>query len=229
MVQPAGTVAEGGLEKLMNARANRMGVKEVIQYDSDLAAMPVTVALWKSNNGRLYNSEDQARYDSCTHRPCQQCGEPALKRYIYCDACLDARERERYFKMQEANPSEPLVYCLNDQQYYPGLDDLFDQWEGEDLPMVVNCNPMYAPRLEIGDFLSDVLPDDTDEEVPSELVEAAKVFNEAVKAYGKPLSWHPGKTRVRQELIVELATQLPTSNFLHSRDQAEQESSNDRN
>ena len=193
----------------MNARANRMGVKEVIQYDSDLAAMPVTVALWKSNNGRLYNSEDQARYDSCTHRPCQQCGEPALKRYIYCDACLDVRERERYFKMQEANPSEPLVYCLNDQQYYPGLDDLFDQWEGEDLPMVVNCDPKYAPRLEIDDFLSAVLPDDADNyDVPCELIEAAEAFNEAVKAYGKPLSWHPGTTRVRQELIVELASSL---------------------
>lgn len=177
-----------------------MSIKQVIPYDSPEAAKQVTVTLWKSLDGRLFDDEHLARWNSCTHKPCTECGELTSKNYVHCDSCREKIQRERYFAMPEADASEPLVYCLDNDEYYHGLDDLLDQWEGEGLPMVVNCEPEFAPLFDIDNHLCDVLPEDG--EAPSELEEAARAFNEAVQAYGQPLSWNVGKTRVRQELLI---------------------------
>ncbi len=173
--------------------------KKQINYDSDEAAKQVTVTMWQSASGHTYHDEHIARYDGCTHRPCDTCGETITKGNVYCKKCLDAREREGYLKMPEADSSEQVVYCLGTQDFYHELDDLIDDWKGEGAPMVVNCEPQYAPFFDVDDFMCDVL--DEDGEVPSQIEEAAKAFNEAVKAYGKPISFLPGKTRVRQSLI----------------------------
>ncbi len=170
-----------------------------INYDSDEAAKQVTVAMWQSRTGHLYEIEHMARYDGCTHWPCDTCGETIARGCIYCDKCLDAREREMYFAMPEADSDCSWFYCLSNETFSDDFDELIDQWEGSEPPMIVNCEPEFAPFFEVGDFMCDVLPEDG--EVPSEIEEAAKAFNDAVKAYETPISYIPGKTRVRQELI----------------------------
>ncbi len=59
-----------------------------------------------------------------------------------------------------------------------------------DLDLII-CQPNYARPIDINDYLCDELAEDMD--APAELEEAANRFNEALLAYGKPISWSPGE------------------------------------
>lgn len=85
--------------------------------------------------------------------------------------------------MPEAHSSEALIYRLDDETYYSDLEELFDHWKHNELPMVVNCAPLYAPNLDIDNFLCDSLADDYD--APDELVKAAITFNPTPGQEGK--------------------------------------------
>ncbi len=167
----------------------------IIMYDSPEAARPYTAEGWVSSKGYFFLDESIARYDGCTHQACRECGAPARKAYLVCDACL-AKDQERRFL---AKPTiewdgQAMLYSDTKDRYYSDPDDAEDDLEdGQTLASLrlVVCVPQCARRLEVDDFI-DELPDD--EAAPDELLNAIYVFNAAME--GKVLSWVPGPNRL---------------------------------
>lgn len=169
--------------------------EKVIMFDSPEAAWLSTKAGWASRDGYFYHDERSARYSGCTHRPCEECGEPTPKMYTHCEACRAKREKARWEARPEAEwDGKQMVHSETRDEYYSSPDDALDDTEDDDefagLRLVL-CEPNYARPIEVDDFADD-LPDDG--EAPDRLLEAIDAFNAATK--GLILSWSPGKTRL---------------------------------
>jgi hypothetical protein len=173
-------------------------VGDIIMFDAPEAAKPHTVHGWLARDGRFYDDEGAARYAGCTHCPCEECGAPAPKSYIRCDACRAKASADRYAAMPAAPwDGKQMVYSETTERYYASPDDAWDEEEDcEDLAdlRLVLCEPCYVPQLDLADF-ADELPEDG--EAPDELLQAIDAFNAATK--GVLLSWWPGKTRLSTE------------------------------
>lgn len=175
----------------------------IVMRDSDEAAQYRTdIKGWVSRNGIYYgdsvHSERVARYDGCTHVPCGNCGEPTPKHWTLCKPCRSVAEKGRYEAMPEAEwDGKAVLYSDLNDSYYPGLDEIEDYLEDlndgttlEDLRLII-CEPNFVRPLDI-DYFSEELPEDGD--LPTEVEDAMKDFNEAVK--GIVLSWSPGRKRL---------------------------------
>jgi hypothetical protein len=171
---------------------------DVIMFDSDEAAQPVTVQAWKASTGQICLDEHTARVVGSTHVACSQCGEPT--RYAtLCGSCSEKRALARY----EAMPSAPwdgkqMVYSETRDEYYENPDDAEEclEYEGQNLASLrlVLCEPQHTPELTT-DYFCDELPEDG--EAPDEVLAAMDAFNAATKDI--VLSWWPGKTRLSTE------------------------------
>lgn len=170
---------------------------KIILMDSPEAATETTITAWKSASGHIYTNEHVARYDGCTHRKCQHCGEPCLKRWTLCKSCRDKRIKEAFMALPvvEWNGKDPI--CLYDSyQYFFGYDDLMDYCEQEGVDekdlMLVLCEPVELRTLD-SDFFADCLADD--QELPAEIENAIEEFNAKIAAYPHVISWVPAKKK----------------------------------
>jgi hypothetical protein len=125
--------------------------------------------------------------------PCDQCGAPTPKGYTQCRGCRDLTYIAKYKAMPRAEwDGKAILYSEARDQYYSTPDDAAEDLEEAqplaDMRLVI-CEPNYVRRLE-PDYCCDELAEDDD--VPDEVFEAIKNFNEAVS--GIVLSWSPGKT-----------------------------------
>lgn len=175
--------------------------EKIIMFDSPEAAQFRTdIKGWVSRGGRFFgdgpSAEADARYHSCTHRPCRECGAPTIKRYIKCDACRELADIARYQAMPRAEwDGKAMLYSEATDRYYNDLDEVDDHLDEmeerctlADLRLVI-CEPNYVMQLSEDLFLDD-LPEEGD--LPNEVYEAIEAFNTAVA--GIVLSWYPGKT-----------------------------------
>jgi len=171
-------------------------VSERIMFDSDEAAQPWTQEGWKSRDGYFYADERAARYSGCTHRPCEDCGAPTAKMYVYCESCCDKRDVARYAAMPEARwDGKQMIYSETLERFFSDPEEAED-WldeEGRDIVSLrlVLCEPCHIRPLDI-DYLYDDLPEDG--EAPDAVLEAMDAFNAATKDI--ILSWYPGKMRL---------------------------------
>lgn len=108
----------------------------------------------------------------------------------------------RWEEMPEAewDGETGMVYSDVTGEFYKSWEEVHDGLEcsdyaGEsvDFLQLVLCVPQYARLTE--DAFENVLPDD--ESVPDELKAAIEAFNERMQ--GIPISWTPGKFRVKEE------------------------------
>lgn len=171
---------------------------EIVMFDSQEAAQPHTMTGWKSRNGHFYAEENDARYDGCTHRPCNECGKPAAKAYLVCNECRNARDIARYESMPQVEwDGSAMLYSDALDRYFSDLDDASDECgDGKalaDLRLII-CEPNYARQID-EDYFCDELPEDG--EAPPHIQEAIEKFNEAVAS--TILSWSPGKHRLKLE------------------------------
>ena len=67
--------------------------KKVIMFDSDEAAQYKTnLSGWVSRDNHFFGEDEHmARYVGCTHRKCEDCGEPTEKGWLVCDNCREKR------------------------------------------------------------------------------------------------------------------------------------------
>ncbi|MBK9427259.1 MAG: hypothetical protein IPN63_07695 [Gammaproteobacteria bacterium] len=174
--------------------------EKIIMSDSPEAAQFRTdIKGWVSRDGRFFgdgpSAEADARYHSCTHRPCRECGAPTIKRYIKCDACRELADLASYQAMPRAEwDGKAMLYSETTDRFYSDLgeaEDHLDEMEERctlaDLRLVI-CEPVYVTPLE-SDYCIDDLPEDG--ELPDAVWEAMQAFNAAVA--GIVLSWAPGK------------------------------------
>lgn len=175
--------------------------EKIIMFDSPEAAQFRTdIKGWVSRGGRFFgdgpSAEADARYHSCTHRPCRECGAPTIKRYIKCDACRELADIARYQAMPRAEwDGKAMLYSETTDRFYSDLgeaEDHLDEMEERctfaDLRLVI-CEPNYVRKLDPDDFADD-LPEEGD--LPDGVRKAIDEFNRAVD--GIVLSWSPGKT-----------------------------------
>lgn len=171
---------------------------EVILPSDPLAAEQVTVTLWRSRGGGLYDNERTARIAGCTHRRCEGCGAVCDKSWTSCRACRDTRDVERWEKRERRPWNGNPLYSEWLGEYINDLDDAEDWLANSDNDRLtiddlrlVQCEPVYPRELD-GDRFFDDLPEDG--EMPEALVNAMDAFNDAVK--GIVLSYTPGKYRL---------------------------------
>jgi hypothetical protein len=173
---------------------------EIVPFDSDEAARLTTVTGWVSRNGHFYGDDERtARYDGCTHKPCDECGELIPRDgLICCRPCFAKRDAERFARMprQEWDGETPLV-LFNTDTYFFSEDELAEYCEEhevlrESLQLVI-CTPQTGRRVDAMDFLEDVLVEDASEhDIPAPIIEAVEQLNKAIEAAGA-FSWTQGR------------------------------------
>lgn len=172
---------------------------KIILMDSPEAAKEQTITAWISAKGRIFTDEHAARYDGCTHRKCQHCGEPCKKHWLYCESCIDKKDKEAFALLPAIEWDEKGPICIyKSDEYFFSPDELEDYCEEHEINkddlMLVACEPI-KPRLLDNDFFEDCIGEGA--ELPFELVKAIEEFNAKVAAYPHALSWQPINKRIQ--------------------------------
>ncbi len=174
--------------------------KIILSTSDEAATYRTDIKGWVSRAGRYYGEdEDFARYDGCTHRPCEDCGAPTPKSYIRCDACQSKADVARWESLPRVEWDGETPLCEFDgDRYFFGADELYDYAENEDLRVsemrLVVCTPRRPQEVD-ADYWQDDVPED--EELPPWLEDAVEQLNKVIRAHRhEPLSWYPGKQRV---------------------------------
>lgn len=183
---------------------------EIIMFDSDDAAKYVeNIKGWVSRNGLFFgdrdNSEHIARYVGCTHRPCQDCGNPAPKILLVCQDCSEKRDFDSYNKYPvEEWDGETLLYSEWADKYFSDYEEISDYlFELEDKVSIsdlrlVICEPVRMREIDSEHWVDDFC-DEWDGDLPSEVQDALDNLNEAIRKNG-PVSWYPGKRAAKVNL-----------------------------
>lgn len=184
--------------------------KEVLMYDDPKCAVFVTnISGWIDKNQRFFGnskqSEDMARYSSCTHKRCS-CGKIMSKHYTKCPDCSLISVIERYNKLPfEEWDGKELVYSELAERYFNDSDEIEEYCEEEgvdskDLRLLL-CTPNYFRVVE-NDLWDDVLPEESDGELPDKLINAIEALNEVIKSL-PAASYSPSNTRTEYISILD--------------------------
>lgn len=177
----------------------------MVMSDSPEAAQLVTITGWKSRRGIFYGADGErtARYDGCTHRPCETegCGKPTEKMYIYCEDCRHKRDVAKYEAMPAAAwDGHQMIFADAHDEYFSCLDSFFEHCETNDVEPTdcrpILCEPNIAHEVE-PDYWTDSMAEDG--ELPGELEAALDALNKVISDGQFVLSWSPGKTRLSIE------------------------------
>lgn len=170
----------------------------MILSTSDEAASIKTVTGWVSRDGHFYGENERvARYAGCTHRPCEDCGEPANKHFIVCSTCRAKRQRAKYDALpKEEWNGDPI--CLYDgDKFFFDLDDIICYCEDHDVRpqdlMLTDTRPDGLRRVD-DDYWCDDLPEGV--EVPDTVYDALEVLNKAIVGVGDIVWWMKGSKRI---------------------------------
>lgn len=173
-----------------------MSKEKIIPYDSSESASIQTVTGWVSRGGRFWgDDEHMARYDGCTHMPCNTCGE-LMEVRSYCKPCYRNKETEKWQSMprKDWDGIEPL-YSQNTDVWFYSFDDLAEYCEENDCSpqslYLIISEPVYADQIDPMDHYADDLPEGGD--LPNEIEDAFEKLNAVIKDCAIPLSYLPGK------------------------------------
>lgn len=172
-----------------------------ILYDSESAARFVdNIKGWVDNRNRFYGnnpeSEHMARWSSCTHTKCE-CGEIVSKGHLKCGKCREKSEIENYNKLEYKEYDGSLVYSYYADKYFYDSDEIeaycFDEEIKPAVLRLVFCEPQMFRQVD-SDYWEDVLPEDLEGELPTELQKALDNLNKVIETL-PPASYFPGNTR----------------------------------
>lgn len=181
-----------------------MNSTEIILYDSpEAASIQAPKPGWVSRRGMWWgDDENAARFDGCTHRACQHCGQPTEKSWLSCGTCRDKQDIERYNAREKMEwDGKAMLYSEETNDFYDSPGDALDATaDGDeeiglaDLRLVI-CKPVYARALELDYWLDELADSD---EAPEWLQAAIDEFNKSIKGR-EPLSWEPGRYALKTE------------------------------
>jgi hypothetical protein len=90
-----------------------------------------------------------------------------------------------------------IVYSDMADKYFQDSDEIEDYCEEEEIEpselRLLLCVPNYFDQVD-GDIWSDVLPEDSEGDLPKKLQDALNAFNEVIKSL-PPASYSPSNTR----------------------------------
>lgn len=184
--------------------------KAPVRYED--AAQSVTITGWACKTcGRFYGDKPQsehiARWCCATDLPCKECGgRNTCKSYTCCESCRLRHDEERWAKLERIDWDgvTPVCEWRNDRYYFSDgevADEIAERLEDggkiDDVRLVL-CEPCDPPTFEMGDFLSDVLPEDFDP--GKDFDEIDRIVNGWIKAK-MPLSWFPTNKAISTESL----------------------------
>lgn len=180
--------------------------QKMIMYDSPEAATYKTdIEGWVSSDG-IYcgkgkQGENAARYRSATHRKCEHC-DNIVKTHSYtsCESCRSKKIVENYLKKPYKEYDGSLVVISNDDKYFPDEDAIIDYLEENELESVdlLFCEENNFNQID-SDYWADIMPEDSDGELPKALQEALDNLNNVIKGL-PPCSYSPGGFRTTYRL-----------------------------
>ena len=172
-----------------------------INYDDENAAKFIeNIKGWVDINNRFFgnnpDSEHNARFSSCTHKKCT-CGKLMTKGWTKCEECRSIQEIERYNKLPFEEYTGELVYSEMADKYFRDADEIEEYCEDtgirpENLRLVF-CESNKFSEID-ADYWNDILPEDSDGELPIELQNALDNLNKVISEL-PPASYSPGGTR----------------------------------
>jgi hypothetical protein len=184
-----------------------MESKKVILYEDESAAKFVeNISGWVDVNRRFFgnnkDSEHMARYSSCTHMRCE-CGEIMTKGWTKCDKCREVLAIEKYNSRPFREYDGGIVYSDLADKYFRDSDEIEEYCEEEDLhPSELRlflCVPNEFTEID-GDQWNDILPEDSEGELPKKLQDAINCLNEVIKSL-PPASYSPSNNRTEYKPI----------------------------
>lgn len=188
--------------------------KKGLPYEE--AAHVVTVTGWACKTCRQWwgngdRSEHMARWCCASSVPCPCGGRNLSKSYTICEACRDRKEEEEWQSALQGavpwNGDVPLCTWRGDT-YFFSPDDIEDYIDREvDVTLeglrLCLCEPGKAREFNLGEFLSDDLPDDYHE--GQKFGEIDEVVNAFIAAgpYGDggPWGWYGSDVPVSMESL----------------------------
>lgn len=178
---------------------------KIIMFDSDEAAQKKTVTGWVSSDGFFYGEDERsARFMGCTHIRCA-CGMIAEKQYTACESCRNKLKLGKYRAMpfKKWNGAD-FLYSESADEYFYDSEEIFDYCEEEGIPCeslrLVICEPVYPKEINLSEIYSNLLPDDSEDELPEYLVDAENELNQIIREEKEPLSWMPGRYRTEVKI-----------------------------
>jgi hypothetical protein len=179
--------------------------KFILYEDPSIVEYRTDIKGWVgSNNKRYYgdmeDSEHLARYDSCTHKRCK-CGNLMRKHFTLCKVCREKKEKERYYKRPyKIYKPDMVVYSDLYDEYFFDYDEIMDYYEYNDINItddlrLIICEPNKPYNIDPYDIYEDILPDDSNIDLPDEILEAFDRLNDTLNKCKSIISWEPGKHR----------------------------------
>jgi len=176
--------------------------EKVIMYDSDEAATHETrtITKWWSRHGGGWadskEGEHFARYDGCTHRKCEKCGE-VYEKNSYCKSCVAANRRDRFNELPVIDwNGKCMVYSEALDEYFQEPILAVEAGDEHGLKpselMLTECK-----RLALNELSSDRWYDELheDDSAIKEIEGLIEKFNEEL-AKIETNTWYPGKRAI---------------------------------
>ena len=177
---------------------------EIIFPDDERAAtFQTNISGWVSRNGMFYgNDEELARSAGATAIKCQSCGEPTQNKYhLLCEKCKAIKEKEKYFNFPEKEYCGGMVYSDHCDRYFNDLDEAIDFAETEEIEVedlkLLHCEPIYLTEINPYEHYEDDAPEDEDDYLPKEIVEAFSELNEKIRNCKVPISYFSVNIRIK--------------------------------
>jgi hypothetical protein len=102
-----------------------------------------------------------------------------------------------YLKMPFKEWTDQAVYCETIERYFFNEQELIDHCEENDIALsdlrLIICEENKFNEIDY-EYWDDILPDESDGDLPKELEDALKLVNDVIKKL-PPASYAPGKFR----------------------------------
>jgi hypothetical protein len=180
--------------------------KIIIFDDENTARFVENIKGWVDVNNRFYgnnpDSEHMARWSSCTHLKCE-CGKLMSKGWTKCDECRIKAEIERCNQLCFKEYDGGLVYSYLADKYFRNSNEIEDYCSDEEIDprdlRLVFCEPNRFSQIH-SDYWDDVLPEDSEEELPTKLQKALDNLNKVILEM-PPASYYPSNTRTEYRSV----------------------------
>ena len=174
--------------------------KMILRTSPEAAKYVNNISGWVSRHGNFFGMDDaSARWDGCTHVPCNRCGIPVKKLHTMCEQCREKLKKRKYEELEKVEWDEITpVYSQVYDVFFNSYDEILDFTEDhqtsiEDLLLVI-CKPEYLSEVD-ADYWEYNFPDDWDGMLPGNVQKALDNLNQEIRKAG-PVSWTPGDKAV---------------------------------
>ncbi len=173
--------------------------KKILMDSPEAAEFVENIKGWVSSKGLFYGnnktSECLARFNGCTHRFCENCGEETAKSYKICPACREKRAVEKYNNMPRKKYSSEYLYSDAADRYFADYESMVDYCEAEECTLeslrLIICEPSKIKEVDADCHLEEIIPDDG--ELPQDIYDAFEELNCFLRNYVTPISYIPGE------------------------------------